>query len=68
MKFDQDLQDEKVLVVQVRSAITGTSDVRGTLKALGLGRIGKKKEHLLNPCIWGMLRKVHHLVQVTKVA
>ena len=65
MKFDQELQGKKVTVSQVRSANSATEDVQDTLLALGLGRIGKKKQHSLNACIWGMLRKVNHLVRVT---
>ncbi len=67
MKFDEALQDKKVIVAQIRSANSANARVQNTLDALGLGRIGKSKEHTLNACIWGMLRKVNHLVQVTEV-
>ena len=68
MKFNQELQGKKVLVSQVRSANSATAEVQDTLSALGLGRIGNKREHSLNACVWGMLRKVNHLVKVTEVA
>jgi large subunit ribosomal protein L30 len=48
----------------VRSAIGQSPRHRGTLRALGLGRIGKTAEHDENPAIAGMLRKVRHLVKV----
>jgi len=49
---------------QVRSAIGQSPRHRGTLRALGLGRIGKTAEHDDTPAIAGMLRKVRHLVDV----
>ena len=54
----------KVKLTQVRSGIGQSQRHRGTLRALGLGRIGKTAEHDDNPVIAGMLRKVRHLVDV----
>jgi large subunit ribosomal protein L30 len=54
----------KVLVTQVRSQIGQSERHRGTLRALGLGRIGKSREHDESPVLAGMLRKVRHLVKV----
>ena len=54
----------KVRVTQVGSAIGQSPRHRGTLRALGLGRIGKSREHDEGPVLAGMLRKVRHLVQV----
>jgi large subunit ribosomal protein L30 len=51
-------------VTQVRSAIGQNPQNRGTLRALGLGRIGKTAEHDDGPVFAGMLRKVRHLVKV----
>jgi large subunit ribosomal protein L30 len=51
-------------VTQVRSAIGQSERHRGTLRALGLGRIGRSAEHTESPQLAGMLRKVRHLVQV----
>ncbi len=65
--MDSELQGKRVTVSQVRSAAANTERVHRTLQALGLGRIGKKCEHTLNPCVWGMLRKVRHLVRVFEV-
>jgi large subunit ribosomal protein L30 len=48
----------------VRSQIGQSERHRGTLRALGLGRIGKTVEHDDSPAIAGMLRKVRHLVKV----
>ena len=54
----------KVRVTQVRSAIGQSGRHRGTLRALGLGRIGRSAEHDDGPVFAGMLRKVRHLVKV----
>lgn len=55
-------------VTQVRSAIGAKPKHRGTLRALGLGRIGKT--HVLpdRPEIRGMLARVPHLVTVEAAA
>jgi large subunit ribosomal protein L30 len=54
----------KLRVTQIRSQIGQSERHRGTLRALGLGRIGKTAEHDETPAIAGMLRKVRHLVKV----
>jgi large subunit ribosomal protein L30 len=54
----------RVRVTQVRSQIGQSQKHRGTLRALGLGRIGKSAEHDEGPVLAGMLRKVRHLVKV----
>ena len=54
----------KVRVTQIRSQIGQSEAHRGTLRALGLGKIGRSVEHLESPQLAGMLRKVRHLVRV----
>ena len=54
----------KLKLTQVRSQIVQTERHRGTLRALGLGRIGKTNEIDDGPVLAGMLRKVRHLVKV----
>jgi large subunit ribosomal protein L30 len=54
----------KVKITQVRSQIGQSQRHRGTLRALGLGKIGRTAEHEQNPVLDGMLRKVRHLVKV----
>jgi len=54
----------KVKLTQVRSAIGQSERHRGTLRALGLGRIGKTNEIDESRVLAGMLRKVRHLVDV----
>ena len=56
----------KLRVTQVRSQIGQSERHRGTLRALGLGRIGRTAEHDEGPVLAGMLRKVRHLVRVEK--
>jgi large subunit ribosomal protein L30 len=54
----------KLKLTQVRSQIGQSERHRGTLRALGLGRIGKTNELDDSAAIQGMLRKVRHLVNV----
>ena len=54
----------KLKVTQIRSQIGQSQRHRGTLRALGLGRIGRTAEHEESPQLAGMLRKVRHLVRV----
>jgi large subunit ribosomal protein L30 len=57
----------RLKLTQTGSAIGQSPRHRGTLRALGLGRIGKTREHDDNPVIAGMLRKVRHLVKVEQL-
>jgi large subunit ribosomal protein L30 len=53
-----------VKITQVRSTIGQTDRHLGTLRALGLGKIGRTAEHKDSPELQGMLRQVNHLVRV----
>ena len=55
---------KKLRITQVRSQIGQTRRHRGTLRALGLGKIGATAEHPESPQLAGMLRKVRHLVRI----
>jgi len=54
-----------VRVTQVRSNIGQSRRHEGTLRALGLGRIGKSADHRESLQLEGQLRHVAHLVTVT---
>jgi large subunit ribosomal protein L30 len=54
----------KVRITQTKSQIGESPRHRGTLRALGLGKIGRSVEHAESPQLAGMLRKVRHLVRV----
>ena len=54
----------KLTITQTRSQIGQTQKHRGTLRALGLGRIGRSVEREDTPETLGMLRKVRHLVRI----
>ena len=54
-----------VRITQTRSVIGQTEKHRGTLRSLGLGRIGKSREHAVSRELEGKLRHVAHLVKVT---
>lgn len=57
-----------IKVTQVRSGIGTKPKHRGTLRALGLGRIGKTNVLPDRPEIRGMLARVPHLVRVEEGA
>lgn len=61
------MAEGRLRVTQVRSAIGSLPKHRGTLRALGLGRIGKT--HVLpdRPEIRGMVARVPHLVKVEEL-
>ncbi len=54
----------RLRVTQTRSQIGQSERHRGTLRALGLGKIGRSVEHTESRQLAGMLRKVRHLVLV----
>ena len=54
----------KLQVRQIKSGIGFDKTQKATLKALGLGRIGKSRQVPDNPEIRGMIRKVTHLVVI----
>ena len=56
----------KLRITQTRSQIGQSERHRGTLRALGLGKIGRTAEHAESPQLDGMLRKVRHLVEVVE--
>ena len=58
----------KVRITQVRSQIGQSERHRGTLRALGLGKIGRTVEQEETPVLAGMLRKVNHLVRVEEAS
>ena len=57
----------RLRLTQTGSTIGQSPRHRGTLRALGLGRIGKSREHDVTPSLEGMLRKVRHLVKVEEI-
>jgi large subunit ribosomal protein L30 len=57
----------KLRLTQTRSSIGQNVRNRGTLRALGLGKIGRSAEHSESPQLAGMLRKVRHLIQIEEV-
>ncbi|MCO6452840.1 MAG: 50S ribosomal protein L30 [Caldilineales bacterium] len=57
-------QEKKLIVTYTKSAIGYNQRQRGTLRALGLRRLGDVAEHRDTDVIRGMVDKVSHLVQV----
>ncbi len=54
----------KIQVTQVRSAGGRGARQQGTIRALGLRRIGQTVEHDDKPEIRGMIKAVEHLLHV----
>ena len=54
-------------VTQVKSSLGYKYDQLRTLKALGLGKIGRSVEQVDNPAVRGMIFKVKHLVEVEEI-
>jgi large subunit ribosomal protein L30 len=57
----------KLKVTQVRSAVDRGTKQRGTIRALGLKRLGHSVVHEDRPEIRGMVRSISHLVIVEEV-
>jgi large subunit ribosomal protein L30 len=51
-------------ITQVRSTIGCKPKQRGTIRALGLGKIGRTVTHSDTPTVRGMIHRVPHLVTV----
>jgi len=55
---------KKVRITYTKSAIGYSRRQKGTIRALGLKRLGDVVEHVDTPVLRGMVDKVRHLVQV----
>lgn len=53
-----------IKVKQIKSKIGAPKDQKATLEALGLHKISQVVELEDTPSIRGMIRKVHHLVNI----
>lgn len=62
------MADKTLIVTQVRSAIGTKPKHRGTLRALGLRRIGHTNTLPDRPEIRGMIARVPHLITVEEQA
>ena len=57
----------KLKITQIRSASDKGKKQRGTIRALGLKRLGHTVVHEDKPEIRGMVRAVEHLVETEEV-
>jgi large subunit ribosomal protein L30 len=57
----------RLKVTQVRSALSRGAKQQGTMRALGLRRMGDSVVHEDRPEIRGMVRAVSHLVEVEEI-
>ena len=54
-------------ITQVKSSIGYKKDQLATLRSLGLGKIGRTVDQVVNDAIRGMIFKVKHLVEVEEL-
>jgi large subunit ribosomal protein L30 len=57
----------KIRITQIKSQIDRPQRQKDTLKALGLGRVNRTVELVVNDQIKGMVAKVAHLVSVENI-
>lgn len=55
---------KRLRITWVKSDIGYSARQKGTIRALGLRRLGDVVEHDNTPTVWGMAQKVGHLVLV----
>ena len=56
----------RLAITLVKSGICTPKDQKATLTGLGFGRLGTRVVRDDTPAVRGMIRKVRHLVEVTK--
>ena len=66
MRTDKVYDEKTITVKQIRSAIGNKPKNRGTLRALGLRKIGDVNTLPDRPEIRGMIARVPHLIEVTE--
>lgn len=58
---------KRLRITYIRSSIGYAEPQKGTVRALGLRRLGDAVEHQDTPIVRGMVNKVRHLVQVEEI-
>lgn len=58
---------KKLEIRLVRSVISEKPEQRATVRSLGLRKINSKTVKENNPAVLGMIRTVHHLVEVKEI-
>ena len=53
-----------IKITQIKSTNGTNPRQKGTLRTLGLGRIGKSSERTDGPAVRGLIRSVGHLIEV----
>ena len=57
---------EMIAITLVKSGICTPKDQKATLRGLGVRRLGQKVVREDTPAVRGMVRKIRHLLEVTK--
>ena len=61
------MSEEKLKITLIKSKIGALPKQKKTLEALGLKKLNRYVFQKDNPAIWGMIKKVSHMVKVEKV-
>jgi large subunit ribosomal protein L30 len=59
--------EQKLRITWVKSSIGYSRRQKGTIRALGLRRLGDRVEQADTPVVRGMIDKVSHLVEVEEI-
>jgi large subunit ribosomal protein L30 len=62
------MSERKLQIRYLKSSIGASPRQKGTVRSLGLKRLGDVVEVKDTPAVRGMLRKVAHLVEVREIA
>ncbi len=67
MRWERKVVEKKLKITLVRSYIGRPEAQRKVLRGMGLGKVNKTVFLNNTPEIWGMIRKVDHLVEAVEV-
>ena len=59
--------ERKLQIKWTKSSIGYSRSQKGTIRALGLRKLGDEVEHTDTPVIRGMIAKVSHMIQVEEI-
>ncbi len=67
VQLRQELTRTRLAIKLIRSTIRTPESQRKVVEVLGLRRLNHTRRHADGPRVWGLIKKVSHLVEVTRV-
>ena len=61
------MDEKKIKITQIKSAIGYRCQAKNTLKALGIKKMNDSVEKIVSPAIQGMVSSINHLLKVEEV-